>query len=131
VKRLNKGVATEMILTIGVLVASGILLLQLRGVFYGQTKLSQEEVVGAFADDLENIVGKISLFSGNATFVYRPAIKTYTLTVKNDTVLIYDKVSKKTASFTKASINLEDMVFEDSEVINIIKVEDSVYILGK
>lgn len=120
-----------MILTIGVLVASAILLLQLRGVFYGQTKLAQEEVVGAFANDLENIVDKAVAVTGNATFVYYPAIKSYTLTVKNATVLIYDKISKITASFTKTSVNLQDMAFEDSEIIYITKVGDSVYILGK
>lgn len=130
-ERLNKGFATEIILTVGVLIASGILLLQLRGVFYGQTRLSQEEVASAFADDLENIVDMAVAVTGNASFVYYPAIKSYTLTVKNDTVLIYDKISKKTASFTKTSINLQDMIFEDSEIIYIIKVEDSVYILGK
>jgi hypothetical protein len=127
----RKGFATEMILTIGVLIASGILLLQLRGVFYGQTRLSQEEVASAFADDLENIVDKAIAVTGNASFVYYPVIKSYTLTVKNNTVSIHDKISKKTASFTKISINLQDMAFEDSEIIYIIKVEDSVYILGK
>lgn len=130
-KRLSKGVATEMILTIGVLVASGILLLQLRGVFYGQTKLSQEEVASAFANDLENIVDKAVAVTGNATFVYYPAIKSYMLTVENNTVMIYDKISKKTASFTKTSVNLQNMVFEDSEVIYITKVGNSIYMLGK
>lgn len=116
-------------MTIGVLIAAGILLLQFRGIFYGQTRLAQEEVVGTFAEDIENIVDKISLFSGNATFVYHPAIKGYKLTVKSNTVLIYDKMSKKTASFTKTSVNLQDMTFEDSEVIYIKKDEDKVYIL--
>jgi len=130
-KRLTKGIATEMILTIGVLVASGILLLQLRGVFYGQTKLSQGEIAGAFANDLENIVDKAVAVTGNATFAYHPAIKSYTLTVSNDTVLIYDKISKVKAGFTKTSVNLQDISFEDSEVIYITKVEDGIYILGK
>lgn len=118
-----------MILTIGVLIASGILLLQLRGVFYGQTKLSQEEVATSFADDLKNIVNKINLFEGNATFAYHPTIKSYKLTVKNDNVLIYDKISKVTVGFTKTSVNLQDMTFEDSEVIYIKKDEDKIYIL--
>lgn len=129
-ERLDKGFATEeMILTIGILIAAGILLLELRGVFYGQTKLSQEEVASSVADDLENIVNKINLFEGNATFAYHPTIKSYTLTVKNNNVLIYDKTSKVTAGFTKTNVNLQDMTFEDSEVIYIKKDEDKIYIL--
>jgi hypothetical protein len=128
---LNKAFASEMILTIGVLIAAGILLLQLKGVFYGQTKVSQEEVASAFVNDLENVIDKAVAVTGNANFVYYPTIKSYALTVKNNTVLINDKISKKSAFFTKTSINLQDIFFEDSKIIYITKVDDNVYILGK
>ncbi|MCX6821172.1 MAG: hypothetical protein NTW30_00165 [Candidatus Aenigmarchaeota archaeon] len=128
---MNKAFASEMILTIGVLIAAGILLLQLKSVFYGQTKVSQEEVASAFVNDIENIVDGSVAVTGNANFVYYPTIKSYALTVKNDTVSVYDKISKNTASFTKTSVNLQDMIFEDSDTVYITKVEDNVYIFGK
>ena len=91
-----KGVATEPILIIGVLIATGILMLQLRGVFYGETIIAQQETLVAFSDDLESIIDKASAVTGNASFVYYPLIKVYRLVVENNVVIVSDRISGET-----------------------------------
>lgn len=103
----------------------------MRGVLFTQTGLSQQEVVKAFVDELKGVVDKAISVTGNASFVYHPQIKSYRLTVKNSTVSIFDKVSKRTASFTKTDVDFLSLEIEDSETIYVVKVENKVYILGK
>ena len=74
---------TEIILTIGIIIAVGVSLVQLRGVFYGQQLLAQEEVVVAFARDLESIADRAIATTGDAAFVYYPTIKKYTLNISS------------------------------------------------
>jgi len=126
-----KATSSEMILMVGVLVAVGILLLQLRGLFSIQTSLGQEEVVSGFTNDLESIIDKAMAVTGNASFVYHPTIKSYTLEVDYNTVTIHDKISKKTSSFTKSGVNLVPVEIENSEVIHIEKSYDEVSLSGE
>jgi len=107
------------------------LLLQLRGLFSIQTSLGQEEVVSGFTNDLESIIDKAMAVTGNASFVYHPTIKSYTLEVDYNTVTIHDKISKKTSSFTKSGVNLVPVEIENSEVIHIEKSYDEVSLSGE
>ncbi len=125
-----KGVAYETILIIGVLVAVGFSLLQLRGIFYGQQLTGKEEVVYAFAKDLESIVDKAIATTGDAAFVYYPSIKQYSIVIKNDTVTITDKVSNLSKYFSKYFI-LVDNSFEDCEKIFVFKKEKKILITCK
>ena len=120
-----------MILMVGVLVAVGILMLQLRGLFSIQMGLGQEEVVSGFANDLESIIDKAIATTGNASFVYYPTIKSYRLEVEHNTTSIYDKISKKNASFTKSGVNLKPGVIEDSEVVYIKKIDNELTLSGE
>lgn len=126
-----KAISSEMILMVGVLVAVGILMLQLRGLFSTQVSLGEEEVVSGFTNDLESIIDKAMAVTGNASFVYHPMIKSYRLEVDYNTVTIYDKISKKTSSFTKSGVNLVPVEIEDSEMIHIEKTDDEVVLSGE
>lgn len=125
-----KAISSEMILIIGVLVAVGILMLQLRGLFSAQARLGQEEIVSGFANDLESIIDKAMAVTGDANFVYYPMIKSYRLEIKHNTLSIYDKISKKTASFVKSGVDLIPATIEDSEVVYIKKTNNDVYLSG-
>lgn len=128
---MRKATTSEMILTVGVLVAVGIILLQLRGVFYTQQKLSQKEAVFVFARGLEDVIDKAMGVTGNAHFTFHPQIKKYKLTIEDNMITIYDKVSKETANFIKIGIDLQPTTMEDFEVIDINKIDDTLYISGK
>lgn len=120
-----------MILMVGVLVAVGILLLQLRGLFSTQVILGQEEVISGFANDLESIIDKAMAVTGNTSFVYYPTTKSYRLEVEHNITSIYDKISKRTVSFAKSGVNLIPSVIEDSEMIYIKKSDNDVYLSGE
>jgi len=126
-----KAISSEMILMVGVLVAVGILLLQLRGLFSTQVMLGQEEVVSGFANELESIIDKAMAVTGDASFVYYPTVKSYKLEVEPNTISIYDKISKKTVIFAKSGVNFIPTVIEDSEVIYIKKTDDEVTLSGE
>jgi len=96
-----KSVGYESILIIGVLIAIGFSFFQLRGIFYGQQLMGKEEVINAFAKDLEEIVDKAMATTGDAAFIYHPAIKQYSVLVKNSTVIVTDKISKHFLFFLK------------------------------
>jgi len=125
--------ATEIILIIGTLVAVGVVLVQLRGVFYSQELLAKEEVVTSFAKDLEDIIDKAAFSTGDVDFVYHPLIKKYYVNVSSalkganyvSQVLIYDKISGKSTSFYK-SFEVIDNNFEDCDRILVIKKESKI-----
>jgi hypothetical protein len=125
-----KGVAYEAILIIGVLVAVGFSLFQLRGILYGQQLIGKEEVVYAFAKDLESVVDKAIATTGDAAFVYYPSIKQYSVVIKNNTVTVLDKVSNLSAYFSKY-FTLVDNSFEDCEKIFVFKKEEKIFITCK
>lgn len=126
---MNKSiVASELILTIGVLVAISIALFQLKNVFYGQQTLSQEAILISFAEDLETTVDKILTVQGNATFVYKPVIKKYVVDVKTNAIFISDKISGKNVTLFKSG--LAPNYFEDSEIIYITKADGKVRVSG-
>jgi len=125
-----KGVAYEAILIIGVLVAVGFSLFQLRGILYGQQLTGKEEVVYAFAKDLESVVDKAIATTGDAAFVYYPSIKQYSVVIKNNTVTVLDKVSNFSAYFSKY-FTLVDNSFEDCEKIFVFKKEEKIFITCK
>jgi hypothetical protein len=126
-----KAVATEVILTVGVLIAVGFALLQLRGVFFAQQELNKEEVVEAFAKDLDSIIDKAIATTGDAAFVYYPNIKQYRVEIKDNTVLILDKISGKTSTFSKLMPKIADNSFEDCEKIFVVKVKEKIAVYCK
>jgi hypothetical protein len=128
---MRKATTSEMILTIGILVAVGIILLQLRGVFYAQQKLGQEEAIFTFAKTLEDRIDKAIAVTGNVHFTFHPKIKKYKLTIKGNMITIYDKVSKETTSFVKTGIDFHPTTIEDYEVIDINKIGNTIYLSGK
>jgi len=126
-----KGIGSETVLFIGMLLASGILMLQLKGVLYGEIKLMQESPLSVFKKDLEKIISELKSVTGNASFVYYPPIKKYILRIERNVVTIHDKKNDKNVSFTVSGIVLKDTVFEDSKKISLIKIGDSVYFTGE
>jgi hypothetical protein len=127
---MKKAIAgTEILLTVGILIAAGVTLVQLKGVFYGQQLLAQEEVVVAFAKDLESIADKATATTGDASFIYHPAIKKYTVDINSNVVLVFDKVSKKAASFSKSSPEIIDNYLEDCEKIFVVKREEKIVVM--
>jgi len=125
---MKSAAGTEVILTIGIIIAVAISLVQLKGVFYGQQQISQEEVVVSFARDLEEIVGKAIGTTGDASFVYYPSIKKYSVDISNNTISIFDKTSGKNASFSKSAPEIVENYFEDSSKIFIISKEGKIII---
>jgi hypothetical protein len=119
---------TEVILTVGVLLAIGISLVQLKGVFYGQQLLAQEEVVVTFARDLESMVDRAIGTTGDATFVFYPSIKKYSINISSNVVSIHDKISGKNTSFSKSAPEITDNYFEDCDKIFVIKKEEKIVI---
>jgi hypothetical protein len=126
-----KGVATEVILTVGILVAAGVAVLQLRGVYVAQQQLSKEEVVSAFAKDLESIVDKAIATTGDAAFVYYPSIKLYKVEIKSNIVSVFDKISDRVVSFSKSAPKIVDNQFEDCEKIFVIKQKEKIVLMCK
>jgi len=126
-----KGASTEIILFIGVLIAVGLALLQLKAVFYGQTRISEQELISAFLNDVENILDSASSATGDATFSYTPPIKKYTLEIIGNKIKVSDKLSGKSASIVKTAHNIEPTFFENSETIYIVKLDDMIYIKSK
>jgi len=124
-----KGMAvTEVLLTIGLLVAVGVILVQLRGVFYSQQILAQKEVAVTFARDLENIIDKAVGVTGETSFTYRPMTKKYSVDISNNIISIFDKTSRDNVSFSKPAPQIVDNYFEDCEKIFVIKKQDKVVI---
>jgi hypothetical protein len=81
---MKKAVAgTEVLLTVGILIAVGVTLVELKGVFYGQEVLTQEEVVVEFSRDLDNTVDRAMSTTGDVAFVYYPRIKNYRVTISS------------------------------------------------
>ena len=126
-----RGIASEALLTIGVLIAVGVSLLQLKGVFFGQQKMAKEEIVVAFAEDLRNIINEARSSTGNVSFVYYPSIRKYVVKIGENLVKIHDKISKKNATLVVSGANLQRNVFEDSKVIYITKFDNTIYIFGE
>lgn len=126
-----RGIVSEAILTVGVFVAVGVTLLQLKGVLYGQEKIAKEEVVVQFANDIKSLIERARSVTGDATFVYYPSIKEYKVEIKGNAVEIFDKVTNKNVTLTFSGINIEENVFEDSEIVYVVKTKGKFYILGK
>ncbi len=120
-----------MLLTIGVLIAVGIAMIQIKSVFYGEQDISKEEVVNQFARDIDSIIDKCSSTTGDASFDYKPSIKKYKLEIKDNVVFIQDKLTNKTAQFAKVNVKLKDTIVIDSKTIHISKIENNVFILGR
>jgi hypothetical protein len=126
-----KAVATEVILTIGVLVAIGVAVFQLKGIYVVQQQLAGEEVVSTFAKDLESIVDKAIATTGDAAFVYYPSIKQYRVEIKNNIVSVLDKISGKTASFFKSNPQIVENQFEDCEKIFVLRQKEKIALMCK
>lgn len=124
---------TEIILIIGIIIAVGVSLVQLRGVFYSQQLLAQEEAVVSFSRDIEDMLDKAILSTGDVNFVYHTDIKKYSLDVSSaikgtnyvSQISIYDKISRKSTSFYK-SFEIVDNYFEDCSKVLLIKKEDKI-----
>lgn len=119
---MGKAVASEMILSVGILIATIILLLQIRSVFNLQQKIAQGEVLYEFKNDIESIIDKFMAVTGDAYFNYEPRLKKYIIQTDNERVFIYDKISEKNTSFV---VNNAELIFtriEDSKNICIIKL---------
>ncbi|OGI15084.1 hypothetical protein A3K63_03825 [Candidatus Micrarchaeota archaeon RBG_16_49_10] len=113
-----------MLLTIGILIAVSLVLLQLRAIFSSQTKVAQENVIYSFSRDIQRIIEKSNSISGNTTFVYEPEIKDYSFGINSSIIEIQDKVTGQNISFGSYQIDLIPDYFEDAEKIYIRKVND-------
>jgi len=127
----------EIIMIIGVIVAVGIALVQLRGILVGESRISQAEVIYSFGRELEGVVDRAIANTGDVNFVYSPPIKQYTVNISSVTgkgtneitseVTIYDKLSNKETSFSK-SYNIVENYFEDCDKILVIKKDEKIVI---
>jgi len=128
---MKKAIASETILTVGVLIAVGVTMLQLRGVFIGQQRIGQKEVVDTFAEDIEGIIDKAIATTGDTYFVYIPPIIRYKVEIEDNMITVLNKKNNKTSSFFKTNIHLNPTVIEDAEFIHIVKVDNTITILSK
>lgn len=126
-----KGLATEIILTVGVLIAVGITTLQLRGVYIAQQELGEKEVISAFVKDLETIVDRAIGTTGDVAFIYYPIIKHYRVEIENNVVKVLDKISGKQASFSRVAPEIVKNQFEDCEKIFVLKKEGKIVLMCK
>jgi hypothetical protein len=122
---------TEIILTVGILIAVGIALVQIQGIFTGQENISQSQVVVAFAQDLEQVVDKAAGATGDAAFVYYPTLKKYRVDVSSNLVTVFDKTTNKSASFSKSNPQLVENYFEDCTTILVVRKGDKIVIMCK
>lgn len=120
-----------MVLTVGVLVAVGIAIVQLRGIFIAQQSFGEEEVISDFIRDLESIVDKAIATTGDVAFIYYPHIKKYRVDVENNVVKALDKISGRQASFSRLAPEIVSNYFEDCEKIFITKVKERIAIYCK
>lgn len=109
---MNKAFSSEMILTIGILIASLILLLQLRYLISSQQKIAEKEIVYQFASNIENIIDKAIAITGSAALNYKPILKKYS---------VLDKPSGKNISFVVTSSSLSDNKIKNQDTICIMK----------
>ena len=119
----------ELVLTIGILIAVGIAMIQLRGLFTSQLQLAREEVVVIFAKNLESAVDKAVATTGDVSFSYTPPIENYTVTVTSKSVSILDRTTKSIASFVK-NIEFVPSSIENAKKIFVIKEEGKIKISG-
>ena len=120
----KKAIATEMLLTLGVLIAAGIALIQIKSIFYGEQDISKQEVINQFANDIDSIIDKCSSTTGNTSFDYNPSIKKYKLEVKDNVITIQDRLTNKTVQFVKTNINLKIFLNISFPPISSIKLRD-------
>lgn len=121
---------SQVILTIGILVAAAIAIVQLRGIFTAETRLAQEEVVVSFAKDLDSIIDKALGTTGDAKFIYNTPIRKYRVEVGDNHVTLLDKLANKSTIFTKSTQIIIKNVIEDSDQIIVLKKGDQVFILA-
>jgi len=120
---MKKGSASEMLLTIGILLAASILLLQLKNLFSTQQNIGQKSSLYQFATDLSSIIDKAASTTGNAAFNYKPILKKYVIDVSNNKILITDKISGKNTTIIKNETSLASNIIEDSEDICVTKTK--------
>ena len=120
----------ELILMIGVLISAAIILFELASIFTSQAKLTKEIVVADFAKELEGMVDKAAAATEDVNFTYSPEIKKYSVEIKNNLVVIKDKVSNGEANFFKLAPQIANNSFEDSELIHIVKRENRILIFA-
>jgi len=126
-----KGVAiSEAILIVGVLISASIIILELRGIYVSQQKISKENVVVSFAKDVESIVDRSIATTGDTAFFYSPRINKYRLKIENNTVIIFDKEANATTYFSK-TFNIVENEFEDCQKFLILKKGDKLAIFCK
>jgi len=115
-----KGSTSEILLTVGLLLATTILLIEIKSLISLKQKSSENEIVYLFAKDLEIIIDKAKTLTGDVKFSYQPKIKKYSLEVQNNMLTVTDDVSKKSFSFFVED-NIENTKFQNAESICIIK----------
>jgi murein DD-endopeptidase MepM/ murein hydrolase activator NlpD len=123
-----KGSTSEILLMIGLLIATTILLIQIKTLISLQQKQAEDDVLYSFLKDLETLIDKSKSTTGDSAFVYKPLMKKYTLKVENNKITLKDEVSQKSLYFF--SSNVEDTEIKNAESICIIKQKDIVYKYG-
>ncbi|MBU5688283.1 MAG: lytic transglycosylase domain-containing protein [Candidatus Aenigmatarchaeota archaeon] len=118
-----KGSTQEIILILGLLLSSGILLLQLRNYFIFQQKIAQGDILYSFSSDLYNIINNVKVSHGNFYINYQPLLYKYELIAKENNIEIRDKISGKNSSFS-LNFNIDSTYISDSKKICIIKIID-------
>jgi len=118
---------SEIIFIVGIVLVSAIIIFQLRTIFASQADLTKQSSITSFATDLESFIDKSVSTTGDTTFVYKPLIKKYRLIVSNGVVSIYDKATKKSATFSLSSkIEMVDTELNDKEIITIEKTGNKI-----
>lgn len=124
-----KGEISEIILTIGLLIAVSITLLLLKPIIFKQSEISQDQIISEFSNDIETTINRVIAATNDVSLTYRPFAKKYVFVASNNFITIQDKATEKYVSFSKEGNQISDTCFEDAQKITVKKTEQKIDII--
>ncbi len=121
-----KGEISEIILTVGILIATSITLFLLRPLIFKQSEISQDQVISEFSTDIETTINRAIAATNDVSFTYKPLPQKYIFTVSNNIVIIQDKITGKSISFSKEGNAINNVCFEDVQKIYVKKIDQKI-----
>ncbi len=118
-----KGDVSEVILTVGILIAVGIALFLLRPIFFKESQSSQDQPLAEFSSDIETTIYRVVASTNDVSLSYGPLVKKYVFRVSDNIVSVQDKTTGKSVSFFIEGNKISDVCFEDSDKIIVRKEE--------
>src|SRR3989338_7531831 len=121
-----KGEISEIILTVGILIATSITLFLLRPLIFKQSEISQDQVISEFSTDIETTISRATAATNDVSFTYKPLPQKYIFTVSNNIIVIQDKITGKSISFSKEGNAINNVCFEDAQKIYVKKINQNI-----